>query len=63
MRTRHLTTEELAERLRRHPQTIKNWRRDNLGPDFMQVGSTILYPEPWVEEWEQARRRRSGTAA
>ena len=62
MTTRHLTTEELAQRVRRHPQTIKNWRRDNLGPDYMQVGNTILYPLAWVEAWEEARRRKQPAA-
>jgi hypothetical protein len=60
---RHLTTAELALRVRRCEKTIKNWRRDNLGPDYMQIGSTILYPVAWVEAWEQARRRKTPPAA
>jgi hypothetical protein len=61
--TRHLTTEELALRERRCIQTIKNWRRDNLGPDYIQVGNTFLYPLAWVEDWEQKRRVRNTHAA
>lgn len=49
----HLTAKELAERLRRRPQTLANWRVSGDGPGFIP-GRPVLYPLAEVEAWERA---------
>lgn len=50
--TKHLTTKELAERLRLHPGTLYNWRAKNLGPKCMKLGNKLVYSIKEVEAWE-----------
>lgn len=50
----HLTTEEVAARLRlKSPQTLRAWRRLRKGPPFRKFGSRVLYPEDKLAEWER----------
>jgi predicted DNA-binding transcriptional regulator AlpA len=55
-RVRHLTTEELAERIggKTTPRTVEDWRLDGKGPRYIRVGRTIRYREADVEAWELA---------
>jgi DNA-binding transcriptional regulator YiaG len=48
----HLTTEELAARLRRSPRTLERWRHDGKGPRSLP-GIPVVYPVAEVEAWEQ----------
>lgn len=51
---KHLTTEELAERLNCAPETLRDWRRDGRGPDYIGDGAKFIrYPLAAVEAWEQ----------
>ena len=51
-----LNTREVAERLRRHPDTIKAWRSRGLGPPFVRTETGgILYDETALQEWLQSR--------
>ncbi len=60
MQITHLTTNELAERLKVKPMTLYSWRRDGSGPPFIKIGSRkILYRIEDVERWEQDRLRRN----
>lgn len=54
---RHLTPEELSERLGgRYPvATLKKWRATGKGPRFIRPGKYVLYPESEVEAWERAQ--------
>lgn len=54
----HLTTKELAERLKKKSQTLANWRVKGLGPGFIP-GRPVLYPLSEVEAWERANVVRS----
>jgi hypothetical protein len=53
---RHLTTEELAERLRYEPRTVEDWRLDGKGPRFMRFGrgGGVRYRLADVEAWEES---------
>ena len=62
-KVRHLTEEELAERLGLTVAAIKRWRKEDRGPDYLkgdgaERASTVRYPVAWVEEWENSRRVR-----
>ena len=63
-KVKHLTPAELAARLGDMSEAhLANWRSQGKGPDFIRGESEgtkalILYPEAWVEEWEESRRVR-----
>ena len=54
----YLTTEELADRLRRSPGTIANWRSKGQGPRFLRPSGgkrgRILYRLEDIDEWERS---------
>lgn len=60
-RVRHLTPEELAERLggedgKPFPvETLKYWRRKGTGPRFLRIGNHVRYRLADVEAWEKSR--------
>lgn len=50
-----LTTKEVADRYRGTISigTLKNWRSLRIGPSFVKLGKTILYPIEHLERWDQ----------
>ena len=50
----HLTTEELAVRLRTSPQTCRYWRHIGKGPRGFKAGRRVLYRLEDVEEYERS---------
>ena len=46
-----LTTEELAKRMRVNPSTVRRWRLDDVGPQYLRVGTVYRYPISAVEAW------------
>lgn len=52
---RHLTPEDLAQRLDVSVETVKHWRRMRTGPRFFYVGQHPRYRETDVAAWEKAR--------
>lgn len=61
-RVRHLTSEELAERLSCDTQTLSDWRRDGRGPAWIQDGHKFVrYRVADVEAWEKSRLRVPAT--
>lgn len=62
-KVRHLTEDELAERLGLTVAAVQQWRRKGIGPDYLKgegdsLRSTVRYPVAWIEEWENSRRVR-----
>lgn len=56
---RHLTTEDLAERLGVSPRTVEDWRRHNRGPGYLTVSGPagkqkVRYRLADVEAWEES---------
>ena len=66
----YLTPEEVAERYRGAVSldTLRNWRSLRIGPSFVKVGKSVLYPLPELDQWDEknmvrcATNRLSGTA-
>lgn len=52
-----LNTREVAARLRKHPDTIRVWRkRTGVGPPFVRTETgRFLYDETALQEWLQSR--------
>lgn len=51
---RNLTTEEVADRLRRSPLTLKRWRRCGEGPRYLP-GRPVTYREADIDAWERSQ--------
>ncbi len=45
MIVRLLTTEEVAQRFRTSPSTVRYWRSLGVGPQGVRVGRRVLYEE------------------
>ena len=61
-KVKYLTQEELAQRFRVSPSTIKNWRDQGKLEYFQPDCSTrVLYPIESVEEFEGRYRKRART--
>lgn len=65
-----LTAEEVSERYRGEITvgTLRNWRAMRIGPAFVKVGKSVLYPVDELDAWDQknlvtcrASRRSRGT--
>jgi len=54
---RHLTTEELAERLGGgiSVRTIERWRTTGYGPRPIRVGRQVRYRLKDIEDWEESQ--------
>jgi predicted site-specific integrase-resolvase len=60
---RHLTTEELAERLGGDfsVRTLEDWRLDGKGPKFIRPGGKVRYRLADIEAWEESVLVQTGT--
>src|SRR5262245_16738097 len=50
-----LTADEVAERYRGEVSvgTLRNWRAQRLGPPFVKIGKSVLYPVQGLDEWDK----------
>lgn len=50
-----LTAEEVSERYRGGVSvgTLRNWRAMRIGPAYVKVGKSVLYPVNELEAWDQ----------
>jgi hypothetical protein len=53
--TRFLTAEEVSERYRGEVSvgTLRNWRAQRVGPPFIKIGKSVLYPVEALDEWDR----------
>lgn len=53
--SRFLTPEEVCERYRREISagTLRNWRAQRLGPPYVKIGKSVLYPIQGLDEWDK----------
>lgn len=47
-----LKQNELAARWRKSPRTLEQWRWLGKGPRYLKIGSRVIYPLEFVEEFE-----------
>lgn len=47
-----LTTEDIADRFRTSPGTVRYWKHMKYGPDGVRIGRRTLYDLAEVERWE-----------
>lgn len=52
----YLTLEEVVERYRNQISegTLRNWRSKRIGPSFIKIGRSILYPIGELESWDRS---------
>lgn len=43
--------EELADMLNVTEDTLREWRRNRVGPDFVKTGKVVVYREVDVQKW------------
>jgi excisionase family DNA binding protein len=55
MTVRLLTTEEVAERFRTSPSTVRYWRHIGNGPAGFRVGRRVLYDEAECDRWWETK--------
>lgn len=53
---RWLTTQDLADRYKVHPKTVRKWRSDKTGPAGQRIGGQTRYRLADVIEWEQSQQ-------
>jgi excisionase family DNA binding protein len=46
-----MTTAEVASYFRVDSSTVRRWRLDGLGPEFVKIGSVYRYPRLALDEW------------
>ncbi len=53
--SKFLTTEEVCERYRGEISegTLRNWRVLRIGPPFIKIGRSVLYPVQGLDEWDK----------
>lgn len=54
----HLTTQELADRLRVTTVTVARWRGNGIGPKYIKSGGRVLYREDDVAAYENSHTRQ-----
>lgn len=42
---------ELADMLNVTEDTLREWRRNRVGPDFVKTGKVVVYREADVQKW------------
>jgi hypothetical protein len=60
---RYLTTDEVAERFRTSPETVRWWRFTGYGPASVKAGKRALYPVEAVEAFEAQLRAEAAEKA
>lgn len=54
---RFLTTQEVADRLRTSPETVRYWRHRGEGPPAFKCGRRVLYPADELGHWVACKRQ------
>lgn len=63
MTVRHLSQNELADRLNISARTLERWRWAGEGPAYLKIGGRVVYRLVDVEQYEAEQLRLAGAAA
>ncbi len=55
-----LRPNEVAERLRIHPTTLRTWRIEKRGPTYVKIEGQCFYPSDALDAYIKARLVRPG---
>ncbi len=58
----YLTTDEMADRYRTAPSTVRYWRMTGYGPKGVRVGRRVLYPMAEIERFDLELTTKSKSA-
>ena len=58
----YMTTQEVAELLRTHAESVRYWRHIGKGPRSFKIGRRVLYDRRDVENWIDTERQQQGAA-
>jgi len=50
-----LTREQVSRAFHYHPQTLRRWEIDGLGPEHLRLGGIVVYRQEDVELWVRIR--------
>lgn len=53
------TTEEVAQRYRTGPSTVRYWRMQGTGPRGVKIGRRVLYDLAELERWEAEQAEKA----
>lgn len=53
----YFTEKDLARRWKVSTRTLQRWRRLGTGPEYLKLGSRVIYALHEVEAWEHKHRR------
>jgi hypothetical protein len=56
------TTNEIANDLKRAPETLVRWRRQRVGPPYIRVQGRILYSRKQVQQWLESKTCKAAGA-
>ncbi len=53
--SKFLTMAEVSERYRGEVfvGTLRNWRAQRVGPPFIKIGKSVLYPVQGLDDWDK----------
>ncbi len=53
----YLTPEEVSARYRGEVSlaTLRNWRSLRIGPSYIKIGKSVLYPQHELDSWDREK--------
>jgi predicted site-specific integrase-resolvase len=58
-----ISEQDLAEQLKLDPDTLRRWRNEGGGPDFVRLGRVIRYDEDAVANWIHKNTQRKAKSS
>jgi hypothetical protein len=46
-----LTPKQTGERIKKHEQTLANWRCKGIGPEYLKLGGAVYYDSNTLDQW------------
>lgn len=59
IRTNNTTEQQLSEALDVKVPTLRNWRSQGKGPEWLKIGREVLYPNDAIFAWLNQQRSKA----